>query len=147
MFIPLYLPGILEAINLVILRIRGPELDIPLGMEIPESAEREIKDAMSGLLSARIFAFVVGALFVYLLIGLLAAKLSGAGISTAVVLIPVWIILGLLVCCCALCLPAIVGVVKKQAEAELHGDEGPGGEVRTEPTRIVAADRRIEGRK
>lgn len=153
MFIPLYLPGILEAINLIILKVRGPTLDLPLGMELPEGAEKEIKDAMSGMLTARIVAFAIVAFFAYLLIGLLAAKLTGAGYSLAVVLIPVWILLGILICCCAICLPAVVGVVRKQAEAELQGEEeqvgSQGGAARTAsaagPTRVVSPDRRIEG--
>jgi hypothetical protein len=147
-FIPLYLPGILEAIHLIFLRLRGPKLDLPIGMEIPESHEQEMKNAISGMLTARIVGFCIVAFFSYLLIGLLAARLSGAGYSIAVVLIPVWILMGLLICCCGLCLPAAVGVVRKQAEADLKG-EGPETEqVRTADangaSRVVSPNRRIE---
>ncbi|KAI9030436.1 hypothetical protein DFJ74DRAFT_656632 [Hyaloraphidium curvatum] len=148
-FIPLYLPGLLEAIHLIILRVKGPTLDLPLGMELPEGAEKEVKEAMSGMLNARIVFFCIVSFFAYLLIGLLAARLNGAGYSMAVVLIPVWILLGILICCCGLCLPSVVGVVRKQAEMELSG-EGENGQVGTNgtagPTRVISPDRRIEAK-
>ncbi|KNC96333.1 uncharacterized protein SPPG_08236 [Spizellomyces punctatus DAOM BR117] len=91
------------------------------------------------LLVGRIIFLIIMAFFLYLGVGLLVKRLEdGMGTpSTAVILIPVFIISSLLFCCFCCCLPCLVCCMRRGLEAELNGeDDVPIGE-------IVASDRRI----
>ncbi|KAG0223903.1 hypothetical protein B0O80DRAFT_436799 [Mortierella sp. GBAus27b] len=58
-----------------------------------------------------IWAYLITAAFVYTLIGLLAARLDGYHFSMFQVLIPVYTVLGILLCCSGCCMPcAILGL-------------------------------------
>ncbi|KAF9104296.1 hypothetical protein BGX27_010147 [Mortierella sp. AM989] len=80
---------------------------------------------------------IVGAL-AYSLIGLLAAKLDGNPYSASRVLIPIFIVLSILLCCSGCCLPCLL--LASGAEEDDMNQDGP-------QVRLVSANLRIEDRE
>ncbi|RUP45726.1 hypothetical protein BC936DRAFT_147814 [Jimgerdemannia flammicorona] len=98
-FIPLYLIGLKYAIQLV--------LAYRAFSRIPEF-EVATQGKMSVMLGA-VALFLFGAPF-YTVIGLLVTKLDGSSISMSNVLIPVFLVLSILLCCAGICMPCMLCV-------------------------------------
>ncbi|KAJ3195422.1 hypothetical protein HK101_000264 [Irineochytrium annulatum] len=93
-------------------------------------------------LTARMIIFIVGAIFVFTTIGLLIKRLESGDAnspSTAVILIPVFIILSLLLLLVGCLLPCLLCLTRLGLEAEMNGPREEGW-MRS----VVSSDRRIE---
>ncbi|KAJ3162679.1 hypothetical protein HDU86_003652 [Geranomyces michiganensis] len=78
----------------------------------------------------RIVSLCVVSFFLYLGAGLLVRRLDGDSgkPSAAVILIPVFILCGMLFCCFCCCLPCLLCCMQKGLEAELNAEEETGGQ-------------------
>ncbi|KAI8592845.1 hypothetical protein BDZ88DRAFT_504202 [Geranomyces variabilis] len=84
---------------------------------------------MGPLVVFRIVSLLAVSFFLYLGAGLLVRRLDGDSgkPSAAVILIPVFIICGLLFCCFCCCLPCLLCCMQKGLEAELSAEEDAAG--------------------
>ncbi|KAF9428124.1 hypothetical protein BGZ76_002054 [Entomortierella beljakovae] len=123
-FIPLYLPGIKYASQLI------------LGYkQFSRMQNLEMRQQGQALMVLGGVLFVIVGSLVYSLIGLLAAKLDGHEFSASRVLIPVFIVLSILLCCSGCCLPCML-----LASSVADEDMGPDGP----QVRLVSPNLRIE---
>ncbi|KAF9414473.1 hypothetical protein BGZ94_000374 [Podila epigama] len=125
-FIPLYLVGVKYLVQLVagyrsFSRMQNPEM-------------RQQGQAL--MVSGAVVFVILGSLS-YSLIGLLAAKLDGSNYAASRVLIPVFIVLSLMLCCSGCCLPCML-LASGAGEDSMVGPEGA-------EIRMVSPHLRIEG--
>ncbi|KAI9101286.1 hypothetical protein DFS34DRAFT_613831 [Phlyctochytrium arcticum] len=95
------------------------------------------------LLLSKLIAVLITSFFLYLGVGLLVKRLDGTSgsPSTAVILIPVFIIFSLLFCCVCCCGPCLVVSARHTLEAELNGsDDVPIGEIVDSSKRITYSE-------
>ncbi|KAK3825865.1 MAG: hypothetical protein J3Q66DRAFT_110653 [Benniella sp.] len=124
-FIPLYVVGIKYLVQL----ITGYN-------KFSRMQNQEMRQQGQTLMIVGGVAFVIVGSLAYSLIGLLAAKLDGSSYSVARVLIPLFIVLSILLCCSGCCLPCVLlagGPVDEDMDQE-------GGQVR-----VISPHLRIEG--
>ncbi|KAF9370190.1 hypothetical protein CPB97_002949 [Podila verticillata] len=125
-FIPLYLVGIKYFLQLVFgYRSFG------------QMQNQEMKQQGQAMMITGLVVFVILGSLSYALIGLLAARLDGHTYAVSRVLIPVFIVLSLLLCCSGCCLPCMLLASSAQDE-EMEGPEGA-------QIRVVSPNMRIEG--
>lgn len=125
-FIPLYLVGIKYFLQLVFgYRSFG------------QMQNQEMKQQGQAMMITGLVVFVILGSLSYALIGLLAARLDGHAYAVSRVLIPVFIVLSLLLCCSGCCLPCMLLASGAQDE-EMEGPEGA-------QIRVVSPNMRIEG--
>ncbi|KAF9174223.1 hypothetical protein BGX21_010877 [Mortierella sp. AD011] len=96
-FIPLYLVGLKYLIQIITSYKSYSKMD-----------NTEMKQQGQALSIVLGVVFVVIGSISYVLIGLLAAKLDGHSYSVARVLVPVFVTLGILLCCSGCCLPCLL---------------------------------------
>ncbi|KAF9181596.1 hypothetical protein BGZ51_005312 [Haplosporangium sp. Z 767] len=124
-FIPLYLVGIKYLVQLVV------------GYRSFSSMPNlEMKQQGQSLMIVGGVAFVVVGSLSYALIGLLAARLDGHSYSVSRVLIPVFIVLSILLCCSGCCLPCIL-LASSAGEDDMMERDGA-------QIRLVSPNLRIE---
>ncbi|KAG0002649.1 hypothetical protein BGZ80_007487 [Entomortierella chlamydospora] len=124
-FIPLYLVGLKYLIQIIASYRSYSKMDNP-----------EMKQQGQALSIVLGVVFVVVGSISYVLIGLLAAKLDGHSYSIARVLVPVFVTLGILLCCSGCCLPCLL---LGNADMDDEMMEREGAEVR-----MVSPNLRIE---
>ncbi|CAO3571580.1 unnamed protein product [Mortierella alpina] len=125
-FIPLYVVGVKYFVQLA------------LGYRVFSRMQNvEMRQQGQTMMVAGLVVFLVVGALVYSLIGLLAAKLDGHPYAASKVLIPVFIVLSILLCCCGCCLPCML-LASGVAEDEMTGPEGA-------QIRLVSPNLRIEG--
>ncbi|KAI8824580.1 uncharacterized protein EV422DRAFT_520597 [Fimicolochytrium jonesii] len=107
-------------------------LSITLGVVVIKRAARRAGRSqipeLATIVTFRIVLASLIALFLYLFTGLLVKRLQNGGVpspSTAVILIPVFIIASFVFCCCCCCGPCVVGCIKMDFEAQFE-KEGDG---------------------
>ncbi|KAI1301145.1 hypothetical protein EDD11_005793 [Mortierella claussenii] len=104
----------------------------------------ELKKQGQSLMVIATVIFSMVAVLLYSLIGLLAAKLDGHPYATSTVLIPVFIVLSMSLCCTGCCLPCLLfissvgGGEDGGTDEDLGGQEGP-------RVRLVSPNLRIQG--
>lgn len=125
-FIPLYLVGVKYFLQLVF-GYRSFGL----------MQNQEMKQQGQAMMITGFVVFVILGSLSYALIGLLAARLDGHTYAVSRVLIPVFIVLSLLLCCSGCCLPCMLLASGAQDE-EMEGPEGA-------QIRVVSPNMRIEG--
>lgn len=125
-FIPLYLVGLKYLVQLF------------LGYRtFSKMQNSEMRQQGQALMVTGLVVFVVLGSLSYSLIGLLAAKLDGYSYSASRVLIPVFIVLSLMLCCSGCCLPCVL-LASGAGEDGMVGPEGA-------EIRVVSPNLRIEG--
>ncbi|KAF9329829.1 hypothetical protein BG006_007145 [Podila minutissima] len=125
-FIPLYLVGIKYLLQLVFgYRSFG------------QMQNHEMKQQGQAMMITGFVVFVILGSLSYALIGLLAARLDGHAYAVSSVLIPVFIVLSLLLCCSGCCLPCML-LASSAGDEEMEGPEGA-------QIRVVSPNMRIEG--
>lgn len=126
-FIPLYLVAVKYAIQ----HIRGYRT-------FSRMQNAEMRQQGHALMIASACTLTVLGSLVYTLVGLLAAKLDGHAYSASSVLIPVFLVLSILLCCSGCCLPCLLLA---------SGVSGEDDEMRPEnaEVRVVHPNMRIEG--
>ncbi|KAG0052888.1 hypothetical protein BGZ83_001973 [Gryganskiella cystojenkinii] len=125
-FIPLYLVGLKYIVQLI------------LGYRAFSRMQNiEMRQQGQTLMIVGGVVFVILGTLLYSLIGLLAAKLDGHSYAVSKVLIPIFIVLSLLLCCSGCCLPCML-LASGAGEDEMVGTEGP-------EIRVVSPNMRIEG--
>ncbi|KAF9379441.1 hypothetical protein CPB97_008961 [Podila verticillata] len=125
-FIPLYLVGLKYLVQLFLGYKSFSKMQNP-----------EMRQQGQALMVTGLVVFVVLGSLSYSLIGLLAAKLDGYGYSASRVLIPVFIVLSLMLCCSGCCLPCML-LASGAGEDGMVGPEGA-------EIRVVSPNLRIEG--
>ncbi|KAF9350279.1 hypothetical protein BGX26_011504 [Mortierella sp. AD094] len=126
-FIPLYLAGVKYIVQLV------------LGYRnFSKMQNVEMRQQGQTLMVVGGVVFVIVGSLVYSLIGLLAAKLDGSPYAASSVLIPVFIVLSILLCCSGCCLPCML-LASGATDEDMMGEEGP-------QVRLVSPNLRIEDR-
>lgn len=126
-FIPLYL----VAVKYIIQHIKGYRT-------FSRMQNAEMRQQGHALMTASACTLTVLGSLVYSLVGLLAAKLDGHAYSASIVLIPVFIVLSILLCCSGCCLPCLL--LARSADVEDDGMSPENAEVR-----VVHPNMRIEG--
>ncbi|KAF9901499.1 hypothetical protein EC991_006074 [Linnemannia zychae] len=111
-FIPLYL----VAVKYLTQHIRGYQT-------FSRMQNAEMRHQGQALVTASACTFTVLGSLVYSLIGLLAAKLDGHAYSASRVLIPVFMVLSLLLCCSGCCLPCLLLAGSASAEDDALSSE------------------------
>lgn len=122
---------------LIIIKIRGSDMDWSVvftptwilgGIEVITLAigymvaRKSAKPEVYHLAVFKIVSFLIwGGLF-FTFIGLLVSRLNTGVPKFAVVLIPVFIVLGLLFCCFCCCLPCAFGMARQSLQEEMAGD-------------------------
>ncbi|KAG0272474.1 hypothetical protein BGZ95_011787 [Linnemannia exigua] len=124
-FIPLYL----VAVKYLFQHVRGYRT-------FSRMQNAEMRQQGQALMIASACTFTVLGSLVYSLVGLLAAKLDGYAYSASRILIPVFIVLSIFLCCSGCCLPCLL--LASGAGAD---DESP----EAAQVRIAHPNRRIEG--
>ncbi|KAF9171860.1 hypothetical protein BGX20_006793 [Mortierella sp. AD010] len=122
-FIPLYLAGLKYIVQLVLGYRRFSKMQ-----------NLEMRQQGQALMIAGGVVFVIVGALVYSLIGLLAAKLDGNPYGASRVLIPVFIVLSIMLCCSGCCLPCML--LASAADEDMN-DDGP-------QVRLVSPNLRIE---
>ncbi|KAJ3203591.1 hypothetical protein HDU67_010101 [Dinochytrium kinnereticum] len=106
------------------------------------SVPPEANSARRASLTGRLILLIVVAILGYTTIGLLIKRLNnGSDPSSAVILIPVFIVLSILLMIVGCCLPCLLLLTRMGLQAELRGKQEEGTWMRA----IVPSDRRIEG--
>ncbi|KAG0285904.1 hypothetical protein BGZ96_009929 [Linnemannia gamsii] len=126
-FIPLYL----VAVKYLVQHIRGYRT-------FSKMQNAEMRQQGHALMTASLCTLIVLGSLVYSLVGLLAAKLDGHAYSASTVLIPVFLVLSILLCCSGCCLPCLLlasGAGGEDDETNLENAE----------VRVVHPNMRIEG--
>ncbi|KAF9428655.1 hypothetical protein BGZ94_001576 [Podila epigama] len=124
-FIPLYLVGIKYFLQLV------------FGYRsFSQMQNQEMKQQGQAMMVAGFVLLVVLGSLSYSLIGLLAARLDGHAFAVSRVLIPIFIVLSLLLCCSGCCLPCML-LASGADDDEMGGPEGA-------QIRVVSPNMRIE---
>ncbi|KAK3841182.1 MAG: transmembrane fragile-X-F protein-domain-containing protein [Linnemannia gamsii] len=126
-FIPLYL----VAIKYLFQHIRGYRT-------FSRMQNAEMRQQGQAMMTASACTFAVLGSLVYSLVGLLAAKLDGHAYSASRVLIPVFMVLSILLCCSGCCLPCML-------LASGVGVEGDEQSPEAAQVRVVHPKMRIEG--
>ncbi|KAJ3413505.1 hypothetical protein HDV05_007888 [Chytridiales sp. JEL 0842] len=132
-FIPTFLYGAFQLINLILTSayLRSPE-----AASAPYSAEKRTAN------HCNIILFIIFSILFYTAIGLLIRRLSqpidDGYPPAAVILIPVFIVLGLLVCFVGCCLPCLLCLIKMDLKSGMMMDEEEGG-----MQQIIPVERRI----
>ncbi|KAJ3297208.1 hypothetical protein HK104_000725 [Borealophlyctis nickersoniae] len=87
--------------------------------------DTERKSERKSALTFGIFMFIITSIFLYVGMGLLVKRLQSdnSSPSTAVIFIPLFIILGLIFCCVCCCLPCLFCTARKSLEAQLTEHE------------------------
>ncbi|KAF9537591.1 hypothetical protein EC957_007944 [Mortierella hygrophila] len=124
-FIPLYLVAVKYIIQLII----GYRT-------FSRMQNAEMRQQGHALMTASACTLAVLGSLVYSLVGLLAAKLDGHAYSASMVLIPVFMVLSILLCCSGCCLPCLL-------LASSAGEDGLSPE--NAEVRVVHPNMRIEG--
>ncbi|KAG9061660.1 hypothetical protein KI688_007241 [Linnemannia hyalina] len=124
-FIPLYL----VAVKYIIQHINGYRT-------FSRMQNAEMRQQGHALMTASACTFTVLGALVYSLVGLLAAKLDGHAYSASEVLIPVFMVLSILLCCSGCCLPCLL-LASGAGEDELSPENAE--------VRVVHPNMRIEG--
>ncbi|KAF9109057.1 hypothetical protein BGX27_008040 [Mortierella sp. AM989] len=124
-FIPLYLIGLKYLVQIITSYQSYSKMENP-----------EMKQQGQTLMTVLGVVFVVVGSMFYVLVGLLAAKLDGHSYSVARVLVPVFVVLAILLCCSGCCLPCLL-LGNTDADDEMMEREG------TE-IRMVSPNLRIE---
>ncbi|KAF9298332.1 hypothetical protein BGZ74_009429 [Mortierella antarctica] len=125
-FIPLYLVGLKYLVQLLLGYRSFSKMQNP-----------EMRQQGKALMVTGLVIFVIIGSLSYSLIGLLAAKLDGYDYSASRVLIPVFIVLAIMLCCSGCCLPCLL-LASGAGEDGMVGPEGA-------EIRMVSPNLRIEG--
>ncbi|KAF9929105.1 hypothetical protein BGZ67_006589 [Mortierella alpina] len=124
-FLPLYFVGVKYLLQLVLgYRAFG------------RMPNQEMKQQGQALMTAGLVIFSILGTLSYALIGLLAARLDGHSYSVSKVLIPVFIVLSILLCCSGCCLPCML-LASGAGEDDMMDQEGA-------QIRLVSPNLRIE---
>ncbi|KAJ3342383.1 hypothetical protein HDU93_002499 [Gonapodya sp. JEL0774] len=78
-----------------------------------------------GPLVGSLIMFAIGATLFYALVANLVRRLDGADVSMAVILIPVFIVMGILLCCFSVLLPCGFYFARKEAAKEMEAQTAP----------------------
>lgn len=116
-FIPLYLPS-LWLLKLLLQAYRS----------FSRAEAVSARNQGQTLVCSAFIAWLVAASFVYSLIGLLAARLDGHNFALSNVLMPLYIVLSILLCCSGCCLPCSILLMQGQSNADWtpeNDTEGP----------------------
>ncbi|KAF9164934.1 hypothetical protein DFQ26_000870 [Actinomortierella ambigua] len=124
-FLPLYLAGIKYIVQIAMMRRTFSKMQT-----------EEMRQQGRAVVMVSIVAFLVLGSLAYSLVALLASKLDGHGYGAATVLVPVFIVLGILLCCSGCCLPCML-FSSRIADDDLVGPEGA-------EIRVVSPNLRIE---
>ncbi|GJJ75815.1 hypothetical protein EMPS_08173 [Entomortierella parvispora] len=124
-FIPLYLVGLKYLAQLAVGYRRFSRMQ-----------NVEMRQQGQTLMIVGAVVFVILGTLTYSLIGLLAARLDGYSYSISKVLIPIFIVLSLLLCCSGCCLPCML-LASGAGEDGMDGTGGP-------DIRVVSPNMRIE---
>ncbi|KAF8978838.1 hypothetical protein BGZ46_006100 [Entomortierella lignicola] len=122
-FIPLYLVGLKYLLQLISDYRKFSRMQ---NLEMRQQGQ-------SMIIAAGVGFVIVGSLF-YSLVGLLAAKLDGHVFSASRVLIPIFIVLSIMLCCTGCCMPCLL---LASGNVEHDMEEGP-------QVRLVSPNLRIE---
>ncbi|KAG0245236.1 hypothetical protein BGW41_002705 [Actinomortierella wolfii] len=123
-FLPLYLVGVKYLLQIVL-----------TWRKFSKVQTEEMRQQGKAIVVASAILFVVLGSLAYTLVALLASKLDGKGYGAATVLVPVFIVLGILLCCSGCCLPCMLFT-----SGMVDDDVGPeGAEIR-----VVSPNLRIE---
>ena len=79
---------------------------------------------VKALFYSQVVGFIISAILFYILVGLLVSRLNVGSPSAGVILIPVFLILGLLFCCTCCCMPCLLCCVQVGIDEELGRGEG-----------------------
>ncbi|KAF9933959.1 hypothetical protein FBU30_003903 [Linnemannia zychae] len=125
-FIPLYLVGVKYLFQII------------FGYKTFSQMQNvEMRQQGQALMVAGGFAFVIIGTLSYALIGLLAARLDGHTYAVSRVLVPVFIVLSILLCCSGCCLPCLLLASSAGDDEDLMEREGA-------QIRLVSPNLRIE---
>ena len=135
-FVPFYVYGCYNLLSIIF------QYRIDKRLVESQPAGSEAKTAVRAQFITKLFAFAVFAILFYTLIGLFVTRLNSdlageTGPKASVILIPVFLVLSIVICCCGCCLPMLSSGLQKELEQEIMNQ--PGGS-----TNVVSPERRIE---
>ncbi|KAG0310896.1 hypothetical protein BGZ99_010494 [Dissophora globulifera] len=132
-FLPLYVTGGRYFLQILLMYCLSPQ--------VPRS-----------LTTAAMVLFSILASILFAFVGLLAERLDGHDYPMATVLIPVFVVLSIFVCCCGCCMPCLFSLGMSAANAEARGraearggPENASGRDREARVLLVDSDNRVQG--